>query len=128
MSGDPQVVEQQREWDAYVASISGSDIQTRKRRLTHYLGGFNGAYNWTRCTPTGDLRAILSELHGKSAVTTPYASQTEAWNDALEKAAQIVERYNANFADPECGGAPGDIRALKRARTASTERTGHDDR
>ena len=44
----------------------------------------------------------------------PYRSQAEAWNDALEKAAQIVERYNASFADPECGGAPADIRALKR--------------
>lgn len=43
----------------------------------------------------------------------PYASQAEAWNEALEKAAQIVERYNANFPDPEAGGAPEDIRALK---------------
>jgi hypothetical protein len=53
--------------------------------------------------------------------TEPYRSQAEAWNDALEKAAQIVERYNASFPDPECGGAPGDIRALKRrTRTASS--------
>jgi hypothetical protein len=48
----------------------------------------------------------------------PYTSQAEAWNEALENAAQIVEKYNAAFAEPECGCAPGDIRALKRAAPA----------
>lgn len=45
---------------------------------------------------------------------SPYASQADAWNEALEKAAEIVERYNAGFNDPECGCAPDDIRVLKR--------------
>jgi hypothetical protein len=53
----------------------------------------------------------------------PYATQSDAWNDALEKAAQIVERYNAAFTDPEAGGAPADIRALKR----QTQRPGRND-
>lgn len=68
---------------------------------------------YCRCHQYRALAAIkraLSEpaLHGAGKV------DAVAWNAALETAAQIVERYNAVFADPECGGAPSDIRALKR--------------
>jgi hypothetical protein len=63
--------------------------------------------------------ALTAERERVVSVTLPevrpYRSQAEAWDDALEKSAQIVERYNAAFEDPECGGAPADIRALKRA-------------
>jgi hypothetical protein len=41
-------------------------------------------------------------------------AEIQYWrNDAFEAAAQIVERYNTAFSDPECGAAPSDIRSLK---------------
>lgn len=74
--------------------------------------------NEDACIAVWNTRAILAMSSPSPAgedETKPFASQAEAWNDALEKAAQIVERYNVPFSDPECGYAPGDIRALKRA-------------
>lgn len=64
-------------------------------------------------------RHRLAQQSAATGGEGPYLSQADAWNDALEKSAEIVERYNASFEDPECGGAPDDIRALKRPTTPS---------
>lgn len=57
---DHVVERQNRESQRLIGRITGSDIESRKLRLSKFLGGFNGAYSWTRCTPSGDLSAILA--------------------------------------------------------------------
>lgn len=43
-------------------AVSGSDTSSRIKRLSGYLRGHNCAYLETRCTPAGDLAAILATL------------------------------------------------------------------
>ena len=52
-------------------AISGSDMSSRIKRLSGYLRGHNCAYLETRCTPAGDLDAILAAL----SQSTPDAKQ-----------------------------------------------------